>query len=261
MILAITLGWVVARQVFAAGRVTYHRIVGAILLYFLISMIFVALFAIVGQAIPKAFSGIAIDDNAALASNLIYFSFVTLTSTGYGDVVPVHPIARSLCNLESIIGQLYPAILLARLVTQELGGRETRAEDENGTKHDDRHGPSAKILAHFDDCRRWSRSVLAAGVFIVETMPPRTVVMATGAEGGANYQMGLRYRDILAQSGVKLRLVPTSGGLENLALLKDPKSGGWCRVHPGRHNHRKGVARCGVARHRVLRAAVVFLPG
>ena len=67
--------------------------------------------------------------------------------------------------------------------------------------------------------------VLAAGTFIVATMPPRTVVMATGAEGGANYQMGLRYRDILAQSGVKLRLVPTSGGLENLALLKDPKAG------------------------------------
>jgi hypothetical protein len=121
LILAVTLGWVVARQVFAAGRVTYHRIIGAILLYFLISLMFVALFALVGQLIPKAFSGIAIDDSTALASNLIYFSFVTLTSTGYGDIVPVHPIARSLCNLESIIGQLYPAILLARLVTQELG--------------------------------------------------------------------------------------------------------------------------------------------
>ena len=126
LILAITLGWVVARQVFAAGRVTYHRIIGAILLYFLISLMFVALFALVGQLIPKAFSGIAIDDSTALASNLIYFSFVTLTSTGYGDIVPVHPIARSLCNLESIIGQLYPAILLARLVTQELG--DTKAE-------------------------------------------------------------------------------------------------------------------------------------
>jgi hypothetical protein len=120
LILAITLGWVVARQVFATGRVTYHRIIGAILLYFLISLMFVALFVLVGQLIPKGFSGIAIDDSTALASNLIYFSFVTLTSTGYGDVVPVHPIARSLCNLESIIGQLYPAILLARLVTLEL---------------------------------------------------------------------------------------------------------------------------------------------
>jgi len=67
--------------------------------------------------------------------------------------------------------------------------------------------------------------VLAASVFIVMTMPPRTVVMATGAEGGANYQLGLRYADILARSGVRLRLVPTSGGLENLALLKDAKSG------------------------------------
>jgi hypothetical protein len=49
-------------------------------------------------------------------SNLIYFSFVTLTTTGYGDIFPVHPIARSLCNLESIFGQLYPATLIARLV-------------------------------------------------------------------------------------------------------------------------------------------------
>ena len=52
-----------------------------------------------------------------------YFSFVTLTSTGYGDVFPVHPVARSLCNLETILGQLYPATLLARLVSLEIEGR------------------------------------------------------------------------------------------------------------------------------------------
>jgi hypothetical protein len=62
-------------------------------------------------------------DDAALASNLIYFSFATLTTTGYGDVFPVHPIARSLCNLEAVIGQLYPATLLARLVTLEMAHR------------------------------------------------------------------------------------------------------------------------------------------
>ena len=49
--------------------------------------------------------------------------------------------------------------------------------------------------------------------------------MATGAEGGANHELGIRYRDILAQSGVKLQLLPTAGGLENLARLRDPKSG------------------------------------
>ena len=63
------------------------------------------------------------EDSPALASNAIYFSFVTLTSTGYGDVFPVHPMARSLCNLETILGQLYPATLLARLVTLEIEGR------------------------------------------------------------------------------------------------------------------------------------------
>lgn len=49
---------------------------------------------------------------------LVYFSLTTLTSTGYGDILPVHPAARSLANLEAVIGQLYLAILLARLVSQ-----------------------------------------------------------------------------------------------------------------------------------------------
>jgi TRAP-type uncharacterized transport system substrate-binding protein len=66
---------------------------------------------------------------------------------------------------------------------------------------------------------------IAASVLVVETLPPSTVVMATGAEGGANYEMGVRYREILAQSGVKLQLLATSGGIENLARLRDPKSG------------------------------------
>jgi hypothetical protein len=114
---------VVARAVFSSGRVTHHRIIGAILVYLSVALTFVALYTIVGLLVPKAFSGITFEDNLALASNVIYFSFVTLTSTGYGDVFPVHPVARSLCNLETIIGQLYPATLLARLVSLEIEGR------------------------------------------------------------------------------------------------------------------------------------------
>jgi TRAP-type uncharacterized transport system substrate-binding protein len=66
---------------------------------------------------------------------------------------------------------------------------------------------------------------LGAGVLVVETLPPRTIVMATGAKGGANYEMGTRYQEILAEAGVTLKLRPTAGGLENLALLHDPQSG------------------------------------
>ena len=121
--ISITLGVVVARAVFRPGRVTYHRIVGAVLLYLLIAVCFATLFAFVGLSIPDAFKGLVLEDNAALASELFYLSFATLTTTGYGDLVPLHPLARSLCNFEAVIGQLYPATLLARLVTLELRGR------------------------------------------------------------------------------------------------------------------------------------------
>jgi hypothetical protein len=123
LIMGIVLIGVVARAVFSPGRVNYHRIIGAILVYLSIALTFVALYSIVGLVVPNAFSGMTFEDNPALASKVIYFSFVTLTSTGYGDVFPLHPVARSLCNLETIIGQLYPATLLARLVSLEIGGR------------------------------------------------------------------------------------------------------------------------------------------
>jgi TRAP-type uncharacterized transport system substrate-binding protein len=67
--------------------------------------------------------------------------------------------------------------------------------------------------------------LFGAGVFIVATLPPRAIVMATGAEGSANYDMGVRYREILAEAGVKVRLLPTAGSLENIARLRDPQSG------------------------------------
>jgi hypothetical protein len=123
LIMGIVLACVVARAVFSPGRVNYHRIIGAILVYLSIALTFVALYSFVGLLVPDAFSGMTFEDNPALASKVIYFSFVTLTSTGYGDVFPLHPVARSLCNLETIIGQLYPATLLARLVSLEIEGR------------------------------------------------------------------------------------------------------------------------------------------
>jgi hypothetical protein len=123
LIMGIVLIGVVARAVFSPGRVNYHRIIGAILVYLSIALTFVALYSFVGLLVPNAFSGMTFEDDPALASKVIYFSFVTLTSTGYGDVFPLHPVARSLCNLETIIGQLYPATLLARLVSLEIEGR------------------------------------------------------------------------------------------------------------------------------------------
>jgi Ion channel len=117
LIAGVALSVVVARAVFGPGRVTYHRVVGAVLLYLAMGLVFVALYGFVALSLAT------LKGDFAIAGNLIYFSFVTLTTTGYGDIAPLHPYARSLANIEAIIGQIYPATLLARLVTLELTGK------------------------------------------------------------------------------------------------------------------------------------------
>jgi ion channel len=126
LIAGLTLTTVVVRAVFAPGKVTFHRIIGAVLVYLNTGLIFVGLFAFVALLAPDAFKGLGpIREDFSFAGSLIYFSFTTLTTTGFGDIVPIHPYARSLASIEAIIGQLYPAILLARLVTLELENRHS----------------------------------------------------------------------------------------------------------------------------------------
>jgi voltage-gated potassium channel Kch len=69
---------------------------------------------------------------------LNYFSLTTITTTGYGDFVPVDPIARSLANLEAVFGQLFPATLLARLVALHVAhsGDAARALRERKQEED-----------------------------------------------------------------------------------------------------------------------------
>ena len=68
-------------------------------------------------------------------------------------------------------------------------------------------------------------TIVCAAVFLLSTMPPRSIAMATGPEGGGYYEIGKQYQALLARAGVEVRLVATAGSVENLALLRDPKSG------------------------------------
>ena len=63
------------------------------------------------------------------------------------------------------------------------------------------------------------------GISVLSPLPPRTVTMTTGSEGGAYHELGKRYREILSRSGVELRLLASEGGIENLRRLSDPRSG------------------------------------
>jgi hypothetical protein len=113
---------VVLAQTFRAGPVSVHRVQGAVAAYLLLGLMWGYAYELVAALNSGAFA-------SALATpprdrGLMYFSFVTLTTVGYGDITPVHPAARSLVLMEALTGQLYPAILLARLVTlhtQESG--------------------------------------------------------------------------------------------------------------------------------------------
>jgi TRAP transporter TAXI family solute receptor len=66
--------------------------------------------------------------------------------------------------------------------------------------------------------------LLWTAIAAMRPMPPRTVTMATGPEGGAYYEVGQRYRELLAHQGIDLQLLPTAGSVENLARMRDPRS-------------------------------------
>ena len=105
---------VVLGQTLREGPVTFHRIQGAIAAYLLLGVIWAYAYSLLAHLSPGAFSGAV--NTADGVRGWLYFSFVTLTTVGFGDVLPVHPVARSLAMLEAVIGSLYLAILVARLV-------------------------------------------------------------------------------------------------------------------------------------------------
>ena len=117
---------VIGRRVFARGRVTVHRITGAVILYLAVALIFANAYRACALLLHPSFSALPTHSGSAL-SQMLYFSLSTLTTTGFGDIAPVHPFVRSLANLEAVIGQLYPATLLARLVTLHAA-----SDDEGG---------------------------------------------------------------------------------------------------------------------------------
>jgi hypothetical protein len=110
------------------GTITIRRIQGAVAVYLLIGLTWAGMYEIIHDVWPGAFrfSEEVPRTRPELATSLAYFSFVTLTTMGYGDITPLHPVARSVAILEALVGQLFPAILIARLVALELAARERR---------------------------------------------------------------------------------------------------------------------------------------
>lgn len=109
------------------GVVTIHRIQGAIAVYILIALIWALLYSLLEQLSPGAFlHSTVIRPEEIGVEDFIYFSVTTLTTTSFGDITAVRSLARSLVILKALIGQLFPAISIARLVTLQIEHKKQR---------------------------------------------------------------------------------------------------------------------------------------
>jgi hypothetical protein len=112
---------VIFEIVFGPGRITAHRVRGAIMLYLSIAILFAWAYRLLAEVVPAGFSGLtyAAGQHGAL-SPFLYYSLTSLTTLGLGDITPVNAFARSLTVLEALLGQLFPAVVLARILTLYL---------------------------------------------------------------------------------------------------------------------------------------------
>ncbi len=120
---------VVLLQVFREGPITMQRISGAVVVYLLLGLIWAFAYKLVALYQPESFKFVDFpvpERDYDFTARLEYFSYITLTTVGYGDITAVHPVARTLAMLEALIGQLFPVLLIARLVSMELYYRRLR---------------------------------------------------------------------------------------------------------------------------------------
>lgn len=113
---------VMLARVFAPGPVTSYRLVGAVAAYLLVGLTWAYAYDLLEVVRPGSFQASRSVTEGSYPP-LLYYSFVTLTTVGYGDITAVSSAARALSNLESLIGVLFPAVLIGRLLSKQVAGR------------------------------------------------------------------------------------------------------------------------------------------
>ena len=117
-------------QIFRSGPITLHRVLGAVAAYLSIGVAWGYAYYAASLFNPNAVQFVKSPNLYEIpAARYIYFSFVTLTTVGYGDAVPMDPVARSLAVAEALTGQLYPAVLIAGVLGVALQARNGKRSD------------------------------------------------------------------------------------------------------------------------------------
>ena len=109
-----------AKQVLLVGDIDGNKIVGSLTLYILLGLIWATIYLLILVMDPQAFSGIDAGSWQEIFSRVAYYSFVTLTTLGYGDILPTNHIAEFFVYMEAIIGVFYMAIIVSSLISLRL---------------------------------------------------------------------------------------------------------------------------------------------
>jgi hypothetical protein len=116
-------------QILRPVHFTHHRVQGAVAIYLLAALAWAYAYEVLRLLDPHAFHIGALGGASPNLALFRFFSFETLTTLGYGDVLPVSSVARSLAASEAVFGQLFPAVMITRLVSLEFAERTSRERD------------------------------------------------------------------------------------------------------------------------------------
>ncbi len=118
--------WQAWTQVMFTGVVDTNKIVGAICIYLLLAIAWAFAYLIVETFLPGSINGLKAGVWQEKAHSLIYYSFVTLTTLGYGEITPAQPLARFLATMEAVTGIFYTTVLVASLIGIRLAGVDSQ---------------------------------------------------------------------------------------------------------------------------------------
>lgn len=121
---------VAMQQVLFSGSVDTNKIIGAVCVYLLLGLIWTTFYLMVAELTPGAFNGIEQGPWNQAFPDMVYYSFITLATVGYGEISPATPIARFLAMAEAIVGQFYIAILVASLVGIRISGVGSASDND-----------------------------------------------------------------------------------------------------------------------------------
>jgi voltage-gated potassium channel len=118
LLLLFTVGTIVvaSRQVLLTGAVDFNKIIGSICIYMLMGLAWAEAYLLVERLFPGSVPALSGDNWREYVQEALYFSYVTLTTLGYGDISATQPLARYLAYMQAIVGQFYVAIVVASLI-------------------------------------------------------------------------------------------------------------------------------------------------